>query len=45
MLATGGSFLKAIEFLKQKGPKKIIVAAVISAEYGVKRIHKEYPEI
>lgn len=40
MLATGGSFIEAIKQVKKHGPSKIIVAAVIASEHGVKVIQE-----
>lgn len=38
MLATGGSFVEVIRQVKKYNPKRIIVAAVIAAEYGINKI-------
>jgi len=38
MLATGGSFIEVIKLVKQRNPKKIIIAAVIAATTGIKNI-------
>lgn len=38
MLATGGSFIEAIRQVKKHNPAKIIVAAVIAAEHGIRVI-------
>jgi len=45
MLATGGSADAAFKSLKNKGAKDCILACLIAAPEGVKRIEKEHPEI
>lgn len=44
MLATGGSFLDAIELLKARGAKEIIILAAIASQQGIERIYSKYPE-
>ena len=45
MLATGGSILAGIEFLKEQGcTDNIRVASLIAAPEGVKNVHAKYPE-
>ena len=45
MLATGGSAAAAITLMKRRGVKHIRVACVIAAEYGVRRINEEHPDV
>ncbi len=45
MLATGGSAIKAIEVIKDKGAKDIIFVCLISAPEGLENLSKEYPDI
>lgn len=45
MLATGGSASAAISFIKQRGAKEIILACVIAAPEGVRRIESEHPDV
>jgi uracil phosphoribosyltransferase len=45
MLATGGSASVAAEFLKGKGAKEIIMANLIAAPEGVKKMEQDHPEI
>ncbi|PJA98519.1 MAG: uracil phosphoribosyltransferase [Ignavibacteriales bacterium CG_4_9_14_3_um_filter_30_11] len=45
MLATGGSSLAAISFLKKKGAKDIVFACLVAAPEGVKLLYKEHPEV
>lgn len=45
MLATGGSFLSAIEIVKPYRPARIILIAAIAAEPGIAKIRSLYPAI
>lgn len=45
MLATGGSFLDALEKIEAHHPKKIVILAAIAAEFGIARILARYPTI
>ena len=45
MLATGGSAVEAINFIKQRGGKDISFLCVIAAPEGVERLHKAHPDV
>jgi uracil phosphoribosyltransferase len=45
MLATGGSASAAVSFVKQKGAKDIILACVIAAPEGVKKLEEEHRDV
>lgn len=45
MLATGGSIIGTVEFLKQKGVKDITILCIIAAPEGIKNVQKVYPNI
>ncbi|NIA11967.1 MAG: uracil phosphoribosyltransferase [Nitrospiraceae bacterium] len=45
MLATGGSAVKAIQVIKEKGAKNISFVCLISAPEGLDRLSKAFPEI
>lgn len=45
MLATGGSAAAAIDFIKQRGGKKIKLMCIIAAPEGVETIMKAHPDI
>ena len=45
MLATGGSCADAIQMLKDKGAKKIILMCIVSAPQGLKKILADHPDI
>lgn len=45
MLATGGSAVKAIEILKEKGVNSIRLACLVGCPEGVDFVHKNYPDI
>ena len=45
MLATGGSAVSAVDFIKQHGGKKIKFMAIIAAPEGLERLHKAHPVI
>lgn len=45
MLATGGSAAAAIDFIKQRGAKKIKLMCIIGAPEGVDAITKAHPDV
>ena len=45
MLATGGSAVAAVNFIKQHGGKKIKFMAIIAAPEGVERLMEAHPDI
>ena len=45
MLATGGSAIAAIDFLKQHGCKNIIMMNIIGAPEGVEAVTKAHPDL
>ena len=45
MLATGGSGVSAVDFIKEHGGKKIKFMAIIAAPEGLERLHKAHPDI
>ena len=45
MLATGGSAVEAVNFIKQHGGKKIKFMAIIAAPEGLKRLEEAHPDI
>ena len=45
MLATGGSGVAAIDFIKQHGGKHIKFMCIIAAPEGVKRLHEAHPDV
>jgi len=45
MLATGGSVCDAIELIKNKNPKKIIILNIIGAPEGLAKVTSVYPDI
>ena len=45
MLATGGSAVAAIDFIKQPGGKHIKFMCIIAAPEGVKRLHEAHPDV
>lgn len=45
MLATGGSGIAAIKFLKQHGAKNIKFLCLIAAPEGLTKMHNEYPDV
>ena len=45
MLATGGSAVAAIDFLKQHGCRKIIMLNVIGCPEGIKRVQDAHPDV
>ena len=45
MLATGGSAVAAIDFIKQHGGKHIKFMCIIAAPEGVKMLHEAHPDV
>ena len=45
MLATGGSAVAAIDFIKQKGAKDIVFMCLIAAPEGIKVLQEAHPDI
>ena len=45
MLATGGSAVAAIDFLKKHGCKQIIMMNIIGCPEGIKRVQEEHPDV
>ena len=45
MLATGGSAVAAVNFIKQHGGKKIKFLCIIAAPEGVKAVQEEHPDV
>ncbi len=45
MLATGGSAVAAVDFIKQHGGRHIKFMCIIAAPEGLERLHKMHPDI
>jgi uracil phosphoribosyltransferase len=45
MLATGGSSVEAVNFIKQHGGKHIKFMCIIAAPEGIKKLHESHPDI
>lgn len=45
MLATGGSAVAAVDFIKQHGGKTIKFMCIIAAPEGIKRLHEAHPDV
>ena len=45
MLATGGSAVAAINFIKQRGGRDITFMCIIAAPEGLERLHREHPDV
>lgn len=45
MLATGGSAVEAINFIKQHGGKDISFLCIIAAPEGLKKLHEAHPDV
>ena len=45
MLATGGSAAEAIRILKTDGAKDISLVCLLATKAGIKRVHREHPEV
>lgn len=45
MLATGGSASAAVQFLKEKGAREILMASLIASPEGVERLSSDHPDV
>ena len=45
MMATGGSASAAIDFIKQRGSKRIKLMNLIAAPEGVARVQQDHPDV
>jgi uracil phosphoribosyltransferase len=45
MLATGGSAVAALDFLRAQGAKRIRLVSLVSAPEGIARVRKRYPAL
>ena len=45
MLATGGSALSALDFLKSKGVTDVTFVCLVAAPEGVQAINDQYPDV
>ncbi|PHQ64827.1 MAG: uracil phosphoribosyltransferase [Sulfurimonas sp.] len=45
MVATGGSLIDSIDYLKNNGAKKIISLNVLGSPFGVKRVQEAHPDV
>ena len=45
MLATGGSAVAAVDFIKEHGGKNIKFMCIIAAPVGLERLHKAHPDV
>lgn len=45
MLATGGSGIAAVAYLKERGARDIRFVSLVAAPEGVKKMHKAHPDI
>lgn len=45
MLATGGSAVGALNYLKQRGAKDITFACLVAAPEGIKKVEEHYPDV
>jgi len=45
MVATGGSLIDGIEYLKTKNPKRIICLNVLGSPYGVNKVQEAHPDV
>ena len=45
MLATGGSAIAAIDFIKQRGGKDITFLCIIAAPVGLKKLSEAHPDV
>ena len=45
MLATGGSAVEAINFIKARGGKDISFLCIVAAPEGLERLHKAHPDV
>lgn len=45
MVATGGSTIAAIDKLKSKGARRIVVACIVTCPEGLEAVHKAHPDV
>jgi len=45
MLATGGSTVAAIDILKEKGARKIVVVCIVTCPEGLERVEEAHPDV
>lgn len=45
MLATGGSCVKAIDILKERGAKNIIYMGIVGVSDGIENVQKHHPDV
>ena len=45
MLATGGSAVAALDFLREQGAKRIRLVSLVAAPEGIRRVRKSYPAL
>ena len=45
MLATGGSAVAALDFLREQGAKHIRLVSLVAAPEGIRRVRKSYPAL
>lgn len=45
MLATGGSCVKAIDVLKQRGAKHIVYMGIVGVDQGINNVVKHHPDV
>ena len=45
MVATGGSLIDGIDFLKGKNPKRIISLNVLGSPEGIKKVQEAHPDV
>jgi uracil phosphoribosyltransferase len=45
MLATGGSALAAVQFLKKSGVESLRLVCLVAAPEGITALHRQYPEV
>jgi uracil phosphoribosyltransferase len=45
MLATGGSTVAAIDILKKRGAKNIVVVCIVTCPEGLQRVEEAHPEV
>ena len=45
MLATGGSAVEAINFIKQRGGKDIYFLCIVAAPEGLEMLHRSHPDV
>ena len=45
MLATGGSTAAAIDIVKQKGARKVVVVCIVTCPEGLQRVEAAHPDV